>query len=614
MSIDPAVAQPSTSNRPYELPANVLHIPGVTEPHLCILDAFRTSISQRIVDAFPELTLEKVYDAVDYGKKGVDFTVALPRFKLKGKPDELTQKVTSTFTPDTWVESVTSGGPFLHFQVNTLALHRQVLNQIDGLTNRSASGQPEYGRNESGKGKKLVLEYSSPNIAKEFHVGHLRSTIIGQFLCNLHRACGWDVTSINYLGDWGTQFGYVAYGFQKYGSEEELAKDPIKHLLEVYVKINVDARQSEEMGAKVKSEAQAFFRRMEEGDEEALSIWRTYRDLSLKKYEQEYTTLNVAFDVYWGESKVGKPWQDKCVIRGEELGVVETVDGAKLINLEQYKLGKAILRKRDGTSIYLTRDIAGAIERYEKYKFDKMIYVVSAQQDMHLQQFFKVLQLMDFDWADKLEHVNYGLVLGMSTRKGTVVLLSDLIREAASVMHEQMRKNEDKYAAVEDPEGTSREIGITAIKIQDMQAKRINNYTFNWDRMKSFEGDTGPYLQYAHVRLSSMTRRNPQLYPLPPAEQINTDLLIESKAREIVLLLASYPDVVKTAMKTREPSGVVTYMFKLSHAISGGWEIMPVKGEADIEKARARLFMFICARDVLGAAMRLLSIKPLERM
>lgn len=509
--------------------------------------------------------------------------------------------------------------PFLllisvHFQVNASTLNRQVLNQVDLLSKSSPSKDREYGRNDSGKGKKVVIEYSSPNIAKEFHVGHLRSTIIGQFLANLHRACGWDVVSINYLGDWGTQFGYVAYGFQKYGSQQELDKDPIKHLLEVYVKINADGRESEEAAAKVKSEAQNFFRRMEEGDEEALTIWRKYRDLSLAKYKQEYNTLNVDFDVYWGESKVGKYWQDQSVTKGEELGIVETVDGAKLVNLEKYKLGKAILRKRDGTSIYLTRDIAGAIERYDEYKFDKMIYVVSAQQDAHLAQFFKVLQLMGFDWADRLEHVNYGLVLGMSTRKGTVVLLSDLIREASSVMHEQMRKNEDKYAAVEDPETTSREIGITAIKIQDMSAKRINNYQFNWDRMISFEGDTGPYLQYAHVRLASLERRNPQLLPIPPREQINTDLLMEPKAREIIMLLASYPDVVKVAMKTREPSGVVTFMFRLAHAISGAWEVLPVKSEANIEIAQARLFMFICARNVLAAAMRLLSIRPLERM
>lgn len=284
----------------------------------------------------------------------------------------------------------------------------------------------------------------------------------------------------------------------------------------------------------------------------------------------------------------------------------------------------------DGTSIYLTRDIGGAIERYEKYKFDKMIYVVSSQQDLHLSQFFKVLELMQLPWAASLQHVNYGLVQGMSTRKGTVVFLDQIIKEAAQVMHEQMQKNEDKYAAIEDPERVALEIGITGVKIQDMAAKRcvrlddssplfnkcrINNYTFNWDRMKSFEGDTGPYLQYAHVRLSSLSRKNPHLLPLPPPSQIDTTSLAESThAREIVFLLGTYPDVVKVALKTHEPSGVVTYAMRLSHAISSAWEALAVKGEEDLDKARARLWMYESARDVLGAAMRLLSIRPLERM
>jgi arginyl-tRNA synthetase len=288
----------------------------------------------------------------------------------------------------------------------------------------------------------------------------------------------------------------------------------------------------------------------------------------------------------------------------------------------------------DGTSIYLTRDIGGAIERYEKYKFDKMIYVVASQQDLHLAQFFKILNLMEFPWAKDLEHVNYGLVLGMSTRKGTAVFLDEIIREATGVMHDQMKKNEEKYNAVEDPESVSQEIGITGIKIQDMAAKRydipttllcalanyhiacrINNYTFNWDRMLSFEGDTGPYLQYAHVRLSSISRKNPNLLPLPLPSQIDISTLTTSaQAREIVFLLGTYPDVVKTALKTHEPSGVVTFAFRLSHAISSAWETVVVKNEEDEEKAKARMWMYLCARDVLGAAMRLLSITPLERM
>ncbi|KII87970.1 hypothetical protein PLICRDRAFT_111845 [Plicaturopsis crispa FD-325 SS-3] len=588
-------------------------IPAIagTDPSRCVLDSYRTAIAKRVSEALPPLTLEQAYAGVDYGKKGVDFTVALPRFRLPGKVDELAAKVTSKFEADEYVATVTHDKAFLHFQLTTPTLIKSILTQIHDLTYSTASGKPEYGTNTLGAGKKVIIEYSSPNIAKSFHVGHLRSTIIGAFLTNLYKACGWEVVGMNYLGDWGTQFGLIATGFEKYGSQEELEKDAIKHLYDIYVKVNADAAAD----PSVKEEAARWFKRMEEGDESALKNWRVWRALSVKKYEEEYERLNVKFDVYTGESQVGKEWQDKALERLDEMGLISDVDGAKLVDLEKWKLGKAVLRKKDGTSIYLTRDIGGAIERYEKYKFDKMIYVVASQQDLHLAQFFKVLKLMDFPWADRLEHVNYGLVLGMSTRKGTAVFLDQIIREAAQVMHDQMRKNEDKYAAVEDPEQVSLEIGITGVKIQDMAAKRINNYTFNWDRMKSFEGDTGPYLQYAHVRVSSIERKNPHLIPLPAPSAIDTSSLAESQhARDIAFLLGTYPDVVKVALKTHEPSGVVTFAFRLSHAISSAWETLVVKGEEDIEKARARMWLYLSARDVLAAAMRLLSIRPLERM
>ncbi|KAI0692889.1 arginyl-tRNA synthetase [Cytidiella melzeri] len=589
--------------------ANLPPLPKVegTEPDVCVLDLFRAAIAKRVADALPPLTIEQVYTGVDYGKKGVDFTVALPRFRLPGKVDELAKKVLSTFQPDEWIENVVHDKAFLHFTCCTPTLTRLALTQIYDLTH---SSPPSFGTNSSGKGKKVVIEYSSPNIAKSFHVGHLRSTIIGAFLANLYKACGWEVVSLNYLGDWGTQFGLIAVGFEKYGSQTELEKDAIKHLLDIYIKVNADAEED----PNVKVEAAKFFKRMEDGDESALENWRNWRELSIRKYKEEYARLNVHFDEYVGESLVGKQWQDKAIDRLTELNLIEDIDGAKLVNLEKWKMGRAVLRKKDGTSIYLTRDIGGAIERYEKYQFDKMIYVVSSQQDLHLSQFFKILKLMEFPWAENLEHVNYGLVLGMSTRRGTVVFLDQIIKEATSVMHEQMKKNEEKYNAIEDPEMVSQEVGISGVKIQDMSAKRINNYTFNWERMLSFEGDTGPYLQYAHVRLASIGRKNPELLPLPPLAAINTDLLVEPSARDIAFLISTYPDVVKTALRTHEPSGVVTFAFRLSHAISSAWETVIVKGEPDQEKARARLLLYQCAQEVLGAAMRLLSLQPLERM
>ncbi|THU96227.1 arginyl-tRNA synthetase [Dendrothele bispora CBS 962.96] len=590
-----------------------------TDPSACILDAFRIAIAKKVSDALPELTVEQVYSGVDYGKKGVDFTVALPRFRLKEKVDVLAKKVIDQFQADDFVESITHDKAFLHFQLNTKSLVREVLTQVTSQTPLGASEAQKadkdyhgtYGTNASGKGKTCIIEYSSPNIAKDFHVGHLRSTIIGAFLANVYKACGWNVVSMNYLGDWGTQFGLISVGFERYGSQEELEKDAIKHLFEIYVKINKDAAEDPQ----VKVDAANFFKRMEDGDESALKNWRTWRELSVKKYEAEYDRLNVKFDAYIGESMVGKEWMDKAVERLNEMNLIDEVNGARLVNLEKWKMGKAVVRKKDGTSIYLTRDIGGAIERYEKYKFDRMIYVISSQQDLHVAQFFKVLELMEFPWAKNCMLVNYGLVQGMSTRKGTVVFLDQIIREAAQVMHEQMQKNDEKYKAVEDPEYTSLELGITGVKIQDMAAKRINNYTFNWDRMLSFEGDTGPYLQYAHVRLASIGRKNPQLLPLPAPSQIDITTLTQSPhAREIAFLLGSYPDVVKTALRTHEPSGVVTFAFRLSHAISSAWETVVVKGEEDVEKARARMWLYECAREVLAAAMRVLSLTPLERM
>ncbi|KAI0823467.1 arginyl-tRNA synthetase [Trametes gibbosa] len=604
--------KPTLAPSPFVLPADLPPLPEVagTDPTRCVLDSFRVAIAKAISDALEPLTVEQVYQGVDYGKKGEDFTVALPRFKLKGKVDELAKTVIEKFQPDEWIESVTHDRAFLHFRCRTATLTRLILDQIHALTYDTESKQPEYGSNFLGEGKRVIIEYSSPNIAKSFHVGHLRSTIIGAFLANLYRASGWEVISMNYLGDWGTQFGLIAVGFEKYGSYEELEKDAIQHLFQIYVKINAEADQD----PTIREQAAAWFKRMEDGDEEALKNWRVWRELSVNKYIQEYAGLNVQFDVYTGESEVPQASMDKALKQLQALDLIEEDNGALRVNLEKHKLGKAVVRKRDGTSIYLTRDIGGAVTRYDKYKFDKMIYVISAQQDMHVAQFFKVLELMGYEWAKTLEHVNYGLVLGMSTRKGTVVFLDQIIREASSVMHEQMRKNEEKYNAVEDPEFVSREIGITGIKIQDMAAKRINNYNFNWERMLSFEGDTGPYLQYAHVRLSSIGRKNPELLPLPAPSQLKTELLTEPSAREIVFLLGSYPDVVKTALKTHEPSGIVTFAFRLSHAISSAWETVIVKGEQDKDKAKARMALYLAARDVLGAALRLLSIQPLERM
>jgi arginyl-tRNA synthetase len=350
--------------------------------------------------------------------------------------------------------------------------------------------------------KKIIVEFSSPNIAKEFHFGHLRSTIIGGFLANLYQAAGWDVTRMNYLGDWGKQYGILALGFVTYGSEEELVANPISHLFDVYVKISKIQAEEKDKMAQLKKEidaadgdvadktaqleklqnegvdeqARKYFKRMEDGDEEVLGLWKRFRELSVERYMATYKRLNIEFDDYSGESTVKDSSMEEAANIMAEKKISEDADGATIVDFTKMgakKLGKAVVKKKDGTSLYLTRDIGAIRERYEKYHFDKMIYVVAMQQDLHLAQLFKIVESMGFkEISDKCQHINFGMVLGMSTRKGTVKFLNDILRDVGDYMHEVMRKNEDKYKQVDDPEKTADTLGISAVMVQDMTGKR----------------------------------------------------------------------------------------------------------------------------------------------
>ncbi|SCV73529.1 BQ2448_7455 [Microbotryum intermedium] len=627
-------------------------LPSHAFPEACVLDGFKLAVADLLSKELG-VPIEKAYEGVETGRTGKsslgDLTVALPRFRLPGKPQALAERLKEKFVPNDYLESIAIQGAFVTYNAHTAHFTRLVLEQINRLTYLEPIGANEpppslhaldftreepppgvtrfkaggYGSNLSGYGKRVVLDFSSPNIAKPFHAGHLRSTIIGAFLANLYEANGWDAIRLNYLGDWGKQFGILAVGFEKYGNEEELQKDAITHLYDVYVKINADGSAKDDQGhdteeaKSVHERAREFFVGMESGDEKALALWRKFRDLSIVKYKETYARLNIYFDIYSGESQVSAACQTHALDVLQELGVVEESQGALVVDLEKYKLGKTVVRKKDGTSVYITRDIGGAAERWERYRMDKSIYVVASQQDLHNAQLFKVLELMKYPWADRLQHVNFGMVLGMSTRRGTAVFLDQILNESRDVMHEQMKKNEGKYNDVDDPYGTSDKLGITAVKVQDMAAKRVNNYKFEWSRMTSFEGDTGPYLQYAHVRLSSVERKNaPELVLPPPSERptaIDTFLLTEPKAREIVVLLSTYPHVVKAALINLEPATIVTFAFRLCHAISSAWETLIVKGQ-ERDVAMARLWLYVTAKDVLASAMKLLTLEPLEKM
>jgi arginyl-tRNA synthetase len=349
---------------------------------------------------------------------------------------------------------------------------------------------------DPSKGKKrMIVEFSSPNIAKPFHAGHLRSTIIGGFLANLYEGAGWDVRRINYLGDWGKQYGLLALAYEKYGDEEALTKDPINHLFQLYVRINTEMSAEKEQIEKRKQDgedvteleansldeqARRYFKSMTDRDPVALAQWARFRDLSIKRYKDTYARLNIKFDEYSGESQVSEEAMENVGKEMEQKGICREDNGAQIVDFQELvpgkegkRLEKPIVRKRDGTALYLTRDISELLGRHEKYKFDQMIYVVASAQDLHLKQLFKIIELLGHkDIAAKCQHINFGLVLGMSTRKGTVKFLDDILRDVADKMHETMKKNEGKYNQVANPEATADTLGISSVMVQDMSGKR----------------------------------------------------------------------------------------------------------------------------------------------
>ncbi|KAH8898396.1 arginyl-tRNA synthetase [Thozetella sp. PMI_491] len=567
-----------------------------------------------------------------------DLVLAAPALRLKGKkPDQLAQEWVEKFPEDLLFEKPTVLNYFITFYFKGAPLVESLVPMIRGL------GE-EYGRNrfngmrdpkDPSKGRKrIIVEFSSPNIAKPFHAGHLRSTIIGGFLANLYEGGGWDVIRINYLGDWGKQYGLLALAFQRYGDEEALKKDPINHLFQLYVRINqeltaekesIEAQKKEgkdvtELEANsLDEQARRYFKKMTERDETELAQWRRFRDLSIVRYKATYARLNIHFDEYSGESQVTEEAMEKTgnALRDKKISTED--NGAVIVNFaelipgkEGKRLERPIVRKRDGTALYLTRDISELLGRYEKYKFDQMIYVVASQQDLHLKQLFKIVELLGHkDIADRCQHINFGMVLGMSTRKGTVKFLDDILNDVSDKMLEVMKKNDEKFQQVEEPQKVADTLGINSVMVQDMSGKRINNYTFNLETMTAYEGDTGPYLSYAYARICSIKRKAG--LSKEDLDTANLSLLTETHAINLARLIAQWPDVVQNTFKTAEPTTVLTFLFKMTHALSSSYEQMQIVG-SEPEVMKARLALYDAAHIVLGNGMRLLGLTPVERM
>ncbi|KOS20543.1 Arginine--tRNA ligase [Escovopsis weberi] len=609
-------------------------------PDLNPVDVYRSHITS-LLQSVTGVESSILYNALQWtsGLDKGDMILAIPALRIKGKkPAELSAEWLEKIPESPLIEkpSVFQNGTFLQFWFKPGPLAQMLIPQIQKRGN-------DFGKNPmlglknpespADGNKRIIVEFSSPNIAKPFHAGHLRSTIIGGFLSNLYEGAGWDVVRMNYLGDWGKQFGLLSVAFEKYGNEEALKADPINHLYEVYVKINRDvAAEKEEIEALEKEgkdatelknkcldeQARRYFKAMTDGDAAAVAQWKRFRDYSIVRYKETYARLNIHFDEYSGESQVSETDMAAAAEKLETSGISEESQGAVIIDFSKHvpgkpgkSLEKPVIRKRDGTALYLTRDISELLQRKRKYNFDHMIYVIASEQDLHMRQLIKIIELLGHpETAKQIQHINFGMVLGMSTRKGTVKFLNDILRDVGEKMHEVMRKNETKYSQIENPEAVADILGISSVMVQDMTGKRINNYTFDMDKMTSFEGDTGPYLQYAHARLCSISRRA----GLSDEEIASADLslLTEKHAVELVRILSQYPDVVQNTLKTLEPTTILTYLFRMTHVLSSSYDHLRIVGsERELMKARSALYT--AARTVLYNGMRLLGLSPVER-
>jgi len=536
---------------------------------------------------------------------------ALPLFSwakvAKKSPAQLASETASKMAVEGL--EIQAAGPYVNARILPMPFAEEVL----CATKQQAK---HYGCGNSGAGKTVVIDFSSPNIAKPIAFHHIRSTVLGNALANLYRALGWKVVGINYLGDWGKQFGLVAEGFKLFGDETQ--KHSMQHLVDVYVKANAKAEAEPEFDAK----ARAFFARMEAGDEEALALWREFREASLKDFKTLYARLDIHFDAYEGESFYQGKMEEVVEEISNTLGT-RTSEGALIVNLPCAENEPPILlKKKDGSTLYATRDLAAAVDRFHRFHFDKALYVVAADQSLHFRQVFSVLEKMQKPWASNLLHVAFGRVHGMSTRKGQLRLLSEVLDEAKARALEKVRENISQGKMhTEAPEALAEQIGTGAIVFGDLKNRRTTDYCFDWEEVLSFEGHTGVYVQYAFARACAILQKAQAATCAPhvPSAFCAGELTLPEE-QNLLRWVAKLPELIQEAVEQNEPSFVARWLLEGAQAFCRWYTL----GNQDRSKRvlmednpplrTARLSLVEAVRTALGSGLQLLGIAAPHNM
>jgi arginyl-tRNA synthetase len=498
---------------------------------------------------------------------------------------------------------IMAAGPYVNARFSLLPFTAEVIDAERAQGTR-------YGGGDSGAGKTVVMDYSSPNIAKPIAFHHIRSTVIGHAVANLHRALGYRVEGINYLGDWGKQFGLVAVGFQEYGDPAK--RQDMAHLVKVYVQANQRAEKEPAFDER----ARDFFRRMEANDAEALALWKEFRETSIRDFLRIYARLGIRFEHIEGESFYQGRMEPVIEEISRTVGIKQS-EGALIVDLPyEENEPPVLLKKNDGSTLYATRDLAAAIDRYERFHFDKSLYVVATDQSLHFRQLFRVLKAMGRDFVDRMVHVNFGRVHGMSTRQGNVVLLTDVLDEARARALTLVKNNiAEGKIQTDDPEALAEQIGLGAIFFGDLKNRRATDYTFDWDEILNFTGHTGAYLQYAHARACNILRKGGGAPTTYDASRLT---LPEEQA--VLRAIARLPVVVQEAADQQEPSYVARWLLDLAAEFSRYYTLgnqdraKRVLLEGDEPLKQARLALTDATRAALAAGLTLLGIATPENM
>lgn len=568
---------------------------------------YKEEIAKLIKEQVQDLELEEIISMIEVPQNSEMGDFAFPCFKLaktlRKAPPLIAKGIAAGLAEAEMFEKVEQVNAYVNMFVSKAEFVKDTVCEV-------LAAKDEYGNSNYGDGKPVIVEFSSPNIAKPFHIGHIRSTVIGNAINKIYRAMGFNVTRINHLGDYGTQFGKMIVAYRHWGNEEDVKREPIKTLLEYYTKFHVEA----EKDPSLEDEARETFAKLEQGGEEEVKLWQWFRDESLKEFTRVYDMLGIEYDSYAGESF----YSDKMPAIVEEMkkkNILVESRGAMIVDLEPYGLTPAPILKTDGSTLYITRDIACAKYRKDTYDFYKNIYVVASQQNLHFQQLKKIMELMGFEWAKDIIHVPFGLVSleegTMSTRAGRVVFLEDVLNKAIDETREIIK---EKGVVTDNIDETAKQVGVGAVVFNELSNNRIKDYVFKWDKVLDFNGETGPYVQYTHARCASILRNaGEEAVKAIETDGIDPKYIISESAYQLAKDIQALPAVIIEAGEKYEPSIVTRHVVDIAQAFNKFYHDEHILVDDKAEKT-AKLALVVAAKTAIKNGLAILGIESPERM